>query len=105
MEKASFIMKAKKILCFLLVFVLCFVTLAGCKGGNDKTPDSTPSQGNNTQEDTDPSLVNDLKEYYDFGNEEFAILARTETSYEFAETGRHSLNGEIIKMESLMIES
>lgn len=96
MEKASFIMKAKKILCFLLVFVLCFVTLAGCKGGNGKTPDSTPSQGNNTQEDTDPSLVNDLKEYYDFGNEEFTILARTETSYEFAETGTGSFVEEAV---------
>lgn len=83
-------MKAKRFLCLLFVLVMALGTLAGCKSGKGDGTVTTPTtKGDAAGSEEDPTIRNDLNEYYDFG-EEYTVLARNETSYEFEETGTGS---------------
>ncbi len=85
----------KRLLCMLLVLVMCLAVFAGCNGtttdpkdsdtetdGGKNTDDSTGSTG--TTDTEDPKTITGLQDSYDFGGmQEFTILSRSETSYEF----------------------
>jgi len=87
----------KKLLCCLLALTLCLCAFVGCNGntndpkdsdtesqdnGNGDTDDSSDTSG--TSQTDDPKTLTGLQDTYDFGGtQEFTILSRSETSYEF----------------------
>ena len=72
----------KKIILSLLVLSMITLTFAGCFG--DKTTENQTSEEVTTSAVTNGGVSEeDTFEEYDFDGEEFTILTRTETKYEF----------------------
>lgn len=73
----------KRILSLILALLCCVGVLAGCKKENPEDKVTETYEQKETEAPTDPKLVSSLASSYDFKNEEFTILTRKQTDYEF----------------------
>ncbi len=101
----------KRLLCMLLVLTVCLGILVGCqektndpKDSDTETDDGKTDDGTDDSDDTsgsatndDPKTRDDLNEYYSFGDgiEEYVILSRATTTYEFESAA--GLNGTAVE--------
>lgn len=72
----------KRIFCLMLALLCCLGIFAGCKEEPEEEPQETQSE-EITEAPTDPKLVSSLQSNYNFKNQEFTILTRKQTDYEF----------------------
>jgi len=99
----------KRLLCMLLVLVMCLSVLVGCRdnttdpkdsdtesqSGSDDSSDDSGATSSGTQDD--PKTRDDLAENYSFGDgvQEYTILSRSTTTYEFESAA--GLNGTAVE--------
>jgi maltose-binding protein MalE len=75
----------KKLILSMLMLSMLLMTFVGCFGEKETETQDTESDSTQSTTNADPNA--DTFEEYDFNEEEFTILTRTETKYEFSGAG------------------
>ena len=73
----------KRILALFLALLCCIGIFAGCSKKPKDTEQTDPQQEEATEAPQDPKLISSLAPSYNFKNEEFTILTRKASDYEY----------------------